>query len=65
MKKYISIILLCIICTVTVQGQRMLPGQKALEFTSGSLMQEQLSRNYYIQLGLLVFGKMEIISYGV
>lgn len=57
MRKYLSIIMLCIICTTAVQAQRMLPAQKALEFTTGSLTQEQLSRNYYIQLGLLVFGK--------
>ncbi|OPC51636.1 hypothetical protein BAY06_04750 [Elizabethkingia anophelis] len=57
MKKYISSILLCIICTTAIHAQRMLPRQQALEFTTGSLTQEQLSRNYYIQLGFLVFGK--------
>lgn len=57
MKKYIYSVLFILISITTSQAQRMLPGQKGLDITTGTLSNEDPSRNYYLNIGMIVNGK--------
>ncbi len=57
MKKYIYTVMLILVSITMAQAQRMLPGQKGLEINTGTLSNENQSRNYYLNVGLTINGK--------
>lgn len=57
MKKYIYSVLFILISITNSLAQRMLPGQKGLNITTGTLSNEDPSKNYYFNIGMIVNGK--------
>ncbi|ATL48942.1 conjugal transfer protein TraO [Chitinophaga caeni] len=57
MKRYIYTLLLGVLCCTAVQAQRMLPGQKGLELSAGTLSGRQPGSNYFLGAALTVYGK--------
>lgn len=57
MKKYIYMLMLILMSITIAQAQRMLPKQKGLEISTGTLSNESPGRNYYFNIGLTVNGK--------
>lgn len=57
MKRYIYVLVVVLTCINQVQAQRMLPGQKGLEVSTGTLSSKKPGRNYYLNVGLTVNGK--------
>lgn len=57
MKKYIYTVMLAIASVTIAQAQRMLPGQKGIEISTGTLSDEHPARNYFVNIGLTVNGK--------
>ncbi|MCX2680757.1 conjugal transfer protein TraO [Galbibacter sp. EGI 63066] len=57
MKTYIYTVMLILVGITATQAQRMLPKQKGLEVSAGTLSNENPGRNYYLNIGLTVNGK--------
>lgn len=57
MKKYIYSVLFILISSLASQAQRMLPGQKGIDINTGTLSNEDPSKNYYLNIELIVNGK--------
>lgn len=57
MKKYIYTAVLTLIVINSIHAQRMLPKQKGLEFNVGTLSTENISKNYYVNIGMTTNGK--------
>ena len=57
MKKYIYILMFVLMGITASQAQRMLPKQKGLEVSTGTLSDDYPSRNYYLNIGMTVNGK--------
>lgn len=57
MKKYIYTAMLILVGISMAQAQRMLPKQKGLEISTGTLSDENPGRNYYLNIGMTVNGK--------
>jgi hypothetical protein len=57
MKKYIYSVLFILISSIASQAQRMLPGQKGIDINTGTLSNEDPSKNYYLNIGLIINGK--------
>lgn len=57
MKKYIYTAVLTLIVINSIHAQRMLPKQKGLEFNLGALSTQNMSRNYYLNVGMAINGK--------
>jgi hypothetical protein len=51
-----KIIMLCSISSV-LSAQRMIPKQKAVEINAGTFTETQMNRNFYLNAGLVVYGK--------
>ncbi|AXP79751.1 Conjugative transposon protein TraO [Mariniflexile rhizosphaerae] len=54
MKKYLFAVLFVVTSITTGQAQRMLPKQKGLEISTGTLSYDSPGRNYYLNIGLTV-----------
>ena len=57
MKKYIYTMMLVMMSIMALKAQRMLPGQKGLEVSTGVLSNNKTGNDYYINLGLTKHGK--------
>ena len=57
MKNYIYTVMLVLMGVTVTQAQRMLPKQKGLEMNTGILSNDKIGNDYYINLGLTVYGK--------
>ncbi len=57
MKKYIYTVMLVVLSITVTQAQRMLPGQRGLEVSTGVLSTDRTGNDYYINMGLTVNGK--------
>lgn len=57
MKKYIYTVMLILMGITISKAQRMLPKQKGLELSAGTLSDDNLGRNYYLNIGMTVNGK--------
>lgn len=57
MKKYIYAVILVLTGIIMTYAQRMMPGQKGFEVTTGTLSGAMAWRNYYLNLGMTVNGK--------
>lgn len=57
MKKYIYSVLFILISITASQAQRMLPGQKGIDINAGTLSNEDPSKNYYLNIGLIINAK--------
>lgn len=57
MKRYIFAVMLLVLGITVVQAQRMLPKQKGLEISVGTLSDEKPAENYYLNIAMTVFSK--------
>lgn len=57
MSKYIYALILAFVCITAAQAQRMLPRQKGLELTAGTLSSKMPGRNYFLSAGLTINGR--------
>lgn len=57
MKKYLYSLMFIFISISTSQAQRILPGQKGLDVSTGILSNEDPRRNYSLNIGLVINGK--------
>lgn len=57
MKKYIYTVMLVLAGITLAQAQRMLPGQKGLEVSTGVLSNDKIGNDYYISAAVTVNGK--------
>jgi hypothetical protein len=57
MKKYIYTVMLVLMGITITQAQCMLPKQKGLEISAGTLSDDNSIRNYYLNIGLTINGK--------
>jgi len=55
MKKYLIILMLLIVILENLQAQRMMPKQKAVEFSAGVLSNSKPTNNYFLNLALNIF----------
>jgi hypothetical protein len=57
MRRYILTVMLVMVTIAGAQAQRMLPGQKGLEVTTGILSNKMPVKDYYINIAMTLFGK--------
>lgn len=57
MKKYIYTVMLILMGITVTQAQRMLPGQKGLEVSTGVLSNGKIGNDYHINMGMTVNSK--------
>lgn len=57
MRKYIYMMMFVLIGITVAQAQRMLPKQKGLEVSAGTLSNDHFGRNYYLNIGMTINGK--------
>ena len=57
MKQIIYTILMVLLTIATTRAQRMLPKQKGLELSTGSLSNEKIGTDYYIGVSMTINGK--------
>jgi hypothetical protein len=57
MKKYIYMMMFVLMGITVAQAQRMLPKQKGLEVSAGTLSDDHPGRNYYLNIGMTANGK--------
>ncbi|MEG1230022.1 MAG: conjugal transfer protein TraO [Flavobacterium sp.] len=57
MKQIIYIVLMVLLTITTTKAQRMLPKQKGLELSTGSLSNEKIGTDYFISVAMTVNGK--------
>lgn len=57
MKKYIYMLLLILVGVNAMEAQRMVPRQKGVQVSAGTLSDENSGRDYYLHIGMTVNGK--------